>query len=111
MKVPRPGDRIACYYPSTMPGGGDRVRACTALGRIVSGQACEADRDAGFHPWRVDAAYAAESRAAPIAPLLDALDLTRCTGRHRGMALRSSRIRAADADLVTIAAAKGVAPP
>jgi hypothetical protein len=103
----RCGDWIAYYSPTTRLGGGEAVRAFTAIGRVTSEEPYQVAQGPGFHPWRVDVAYAAETRPAPIRPLLDHLDLTRGRGSSWGMALRGGRARASDADLKAIAEAMG----
>lgn len=102
------GDWIAYYSPTTTLGGGEKVQAFTSIGRVVSEQPYQASQSEGFTPWRVDVDYCKEARSAAIHPLLEQLDLTRGKGAKWGMAVRSSKVKATDADLQTIAKAMGV---
>ncbi|GAU84936.1 EVE domain-containing protein [Bosea sp. BIWAKO-01] len=71
----RAGDGIAYYSPTETFGGGERLQAFTAIGRVCGGEPYRADMGAGFRPSRRDVAWLAASEAS-IKPLLDRLELT-----------------------------------
>lgn len=105
------GDWIAYYSATSRMGGSDAVLSFTALGRVTSDAAYQAEQKPDFHPWRVDVDYIGAAKAAPIRPLLEDLDLTRGKGANWGMAVRGAKVKATDADLRTIAGAMGVTVP
>lgn len=107
IKSLRKGDWIAYYSPSTKIDGGAKVQAFTSIGKVTSKESYKVEQSESLSPWRVDVAYEKNAVAAPIRPLLEELDLTRGKGSKWGMALRSSKVKATDADLRTIAKAMG----
>lgn len=96
----RPGDRIFYYSPSTEMGGGERLQSFTAAGNVRAGEPYLFDMGGGFTPFRRDVDWR-EASAAPIAPLLDRLDLTR-GNRNWGYVFRFGivRITERDADII-----------
>lgn len=62
------GDWVIYYLPSARMGGGDPVQAFTALGRVTSRAAYQAEQEPDFHPWRVDVADNRSSKPALIWP-------------------------------------------
>lgn len=71
----RAGDGVAYYSPAETFGGGERLQAFTAIGRVCDGEPYLADMGGGFRPSRRDVAWLAASEAS-IKPLLDRLELT-----------------------------------
>ncbi len=71
----RAGDGVACYSPTETFGGGERLQAFTAIGRVCGDEPYPADMGGGFRPSRRDVAWLAASEAS-IKPLLDNLELT-----------------------------------
>jgi hypothetical protein len=105
----RPGDRVVYYSPTGRFGGRDRLRAFTALGVVRSGEPYAAERGDGFRPFRHDVAWLT-ARAAPIGPLLPALDFATGTASW-GARLRFGLLEIGDRDLERIAAAMGARLP
>ncbi len=102
-----PGDRVVYYSPTSAFGGGARLQAFTAIGRVRQGDPYPFDMGGGFRPWRrdVDWELAAET---PIQPLLQALDFT-SSDRNWGYKLRFGLIEigADDMDRIAIAMQAG----
>ena len=71
----RPGDGIVYYSPSTVYGEKDGFRRFTAIGAVREGEPYQGDMGGGFTPSRRDVDWA-DASEAPIAPLLDRLELT-----------------------------------
>lgn len=69
----RAGDSVACYAPAQTMGGKDRLQSFVSIGVALPGEPYAFDMGGGFVPFRRDVRYVA-AQAAPIAPLLDALD-------------------------------------
>lgn len=105
------GDWIAYYSPTSELGGGEKVQAFTSIGRIISDAAYQVEQNERFHPWRVDVEFEKDAKEVAIRPLLDDLDLTRGRGSKWGMAFRAGKIKATDADFLTIATGMGVQLP
>jgi EVE domain len=72
----RPGDGVVCYSPARTFRGNDRLQAFTGIGTIKDGVVYQVDVGGGFHPFRRDVDFL-DATEAPIAPLLDVLDLTK----------------------------------
>ena len=70
-----PGDTVIYYSPSTEIRGGAKRQSFTAAGRIADGIIYQFEMSPGFIPWRRDVKWH-EAAEAPIAPLLDTLELT-----------------------------------
>lgn len=68
----RPGDRVAYYSPTRTMGGGEPVRAFTALGTVEDSEPFVFDMGGGFVPWRRRVDWRAASAAAitPLLPLM-----------------------------------------
>lgn len=103
----RSGDAVIYYSPSERMGGGSRLQAFTAMGRVKEGEPYQVEMAEGFHPFRRDVAWnrAAE---APIAPLLERLSFTAGQGNW-GAKFRFGLFQISEADLALIAGAMGVA--
>ncbi len=99
MKV---GDWLIYYSPSTEMGGGERLQAFTALGRVVGERVYERDMGGGFVPFRRDVRYE-PVRAVPIATLTAELHLT--ARPNWGMALRRGHLPLDEHDFERIAGA------
>lgn len=92
----RPGDDIIYYSPGTEMGGGARVQSFTAAGRVAESDAYRFDMGNGFVPMRRDVEWL-ETKAAPIQPLLDALEFTRGKSNW-GYVFRFGVVKISDAD-------------
>src|SRR5579872_1627351 len=75
LKRMKAGDGIVCYSPTEAFRGAGRLQAFTALGFLREREPYIADMGQGFRPARRDVAWM-EGEAAPIAPLLETLQLT-----------------------------------
>lgn len=98
-----PGDSIAYYSPSIALHGGDRLQAFTAFGVVANAAPYQVDMGCGFQPWRRDVDWYA-SVEAPIAPLLERLELT-AGQRNWGYRLRFGLCTVSAADMQLIARA------
>lgn len=82
----RPGDGVVIYSPRSEMRGGAPVMAFTALGHVAGEAVWQHDMGGGFVPWRRAVVWSG-TRAVPIRPLLQRLDLT--AGQDNwGMAFR-----------------------
>ena len=99
------GDGVVYYSPTTVMGKPDRLQAFTTIGRVADARTYQADMDDGFAPFRRDVAYH-DAAETPIAPLLDALALTRGK-RNWACPFRFGLIEISAADFATIAQAMG----
>jgi hypothetical protein len=89
----QPGDTIIYYSPTTEFGGGGRLQSFTAAGTVRLGEPYLFEPSNCF---RRDVDWM-ETRAAPIAPLLDRLELTR--GKTNwGYGFRFGLVRISDDD-------------
>jgi hypothetical protein len=92
----QPGDTVIYYSPTTEMGGGEKLQSFTAAGTVRPGEAYLFDMGDGFTPFRRDIDWL-ETRKAPIAPLLDRLELTR--GKTNwGYGFRFGVVRISDRD-------------
>lgn len=105
----QPGDRVVYYSPTVSFQGRDRLQAFTAIGVVKEGEPYPFDMGEGFRPFRRDVDWLA-ARAAPIAPLLQSLDLAVGT-RHWGYRLRAGLLPISARDLETIAGAMSAVLP
>lgn len=105
----QPGDRVAYYSPTTAFRGTERLRAFTAIGVVREGEPYCVDMGGGFRPFRREVAWLAACEA-PIAPLLDRLELSR-DRRSWGARMRFGLLAVSDHDLRLIAAAMGASLP
>lgn len=101
-----PGDRVAVYSPTLTLGGKEKCQAFTLLGIVRNGEPYQADMGGGFTPYRRDVDWL-ETSDAPIAPLLDQLELT-AGKKNWGYQLRFGLVAISDHDMASIAAAMGV---
>lgn len=98
-----PGDGVVYYSPPTVYRQKDGLQSFTAIGRVREGELYAGVMGDGSTPFRrdVDWAMAVE---APIAPLLDQLDLT--AGQpHWGYRLRFGVLKVSRHDFALIAEA------
>ena len=101
----RAGDGVAYYSPAETIGGKDRLQSFTIIGRVRDEELYVGEMGGDFTPWRRNVDYA-ESRDAPIAPLLDRLEFTR-GNRNWGYQMRFGLFEITEADFHTIAEAMG----
>jgi hypothetical protein len=97
------GDRVACYSPTTVFQGRDKLQAFTAIGIVRAGKPYQHDVGGGFRPFRRDVDWLA-ARDTPIQPLLDILEFTAGV-RNWGYQLRFGLFPISDHDLQVIASA------
>lgn len=71
-----PGDGVVYYSPTRVIGVADGFKAFTAIGTVRESEPYRVDMGGGFVPFRRDVDWR-QATVAPIAPLLDSLDLTR----------------------------------
>ncbi|HJV47688.1 MAG TPA: EVE domain-containing protein [Geothrix sp.] len=71
----RPGDVVIYYSPSERMGGGARIQAFTAIGRVKEGDPYAVQMGAEFRPFRKEVAWMPASET-PIVPLLPRLSFT-----------------------------------
>lgn len=103
-----PGDRVVYYAPTRTMGGKDKLQAFVSAGLVQTGDPYAFDMGGGFVPYRRNVAYV-PVQAAPIAPLLDALDFVEDRQRW-GYKFRFGLFEVGDADMRRIAVAMQVAP-
>lgn len=103
----QPGDGLVFYSPKTAYPEGDALREFTAIGTVKEGDAWQAD-EGDFRPWRRSVEYDPAARAAPIAPLLDVLELTR-GNRNWGLIMRRGQVELSEHDFRVIARQLGSA--
>lgn len=101
----RPGDGVVYYSPCTVYGGKDGFQSFTAIGVVRAGEPYQGDMGGGFLPFRRDVDWA-DASEAPIAPLLDRLELT-AGKRNWGYQLRFGLLGIGEADFRLIAEAMG----
>ena len=105
-----PGDGVVCYSPTETYGGKDRVAAFTGIATVTDDNVYQADMGGGFCPFRRDVTFI-DADAAPIAPLLEELDLTKGQ-RNWGARLRFGLVEITSGDFERLATAmrKAAAP-
>jgi hypothetical protein len=101
-----PGDAVACYSPTLEFRGKDKCQSLTAFGIVADKGPYQFDMGNGFCPYRRDVRWL-EARDAPIAPLLEALEVT-AGKRNWGYVFRFGLTAVSDADMAHIARAMGV---
>jgi len=101
----QPGDGFVYYSPKTSYPDGDALREFTAIGTIDDSEIFQAE-DGDFHPWRRAVSYDLSATAAPIAPVLGVLELTRGNGNW-GFQLRRGHLEISRHDFGVIAAQMG----
>ena len=99
------GDGVVYYSPTESFRGKDKLQAFTLIGRVRDDELYVGQMGGDFTPWRRNVDYA-ESRDAPIAPLLDRLDFTR-GNRNWGYQMRFGLFEISEADFRLIAEAMG----
>ena len=102
------GDWLVYYSPSTDFRGGERLRAFTAIGRVIGDDIYSFDMGGGFLPDRRDIAYCPGARQVPVASLADRLCFIR-ENPHWGMLARRGHFEIGLDDLRVIAQAMEVA--
>jgi hypothetical protein len=100
-----PGDGLVFYSPKTEYPDGAPLREFTAIGTVADDAPWQAI-DGDFRPWRRRVDFDLSARAAPIVPLLDALEFTR-GNRNWGLALRRGQIELSAHDFEVIAQQMG----
>lgn len=101
------GDGVIYYAPSSTMAVKDRLQSFTTIGRVKDERTYQAEME-GFRPFRRDVVYD-EANEAPIAPLLQQLELTRGKANW-GYAFRFGLVEISAADFAIIAKAMGTAP-
>lgn len=102
-----PGDGFLLYSPSTEMGGGEPLKAFTALGFVEGAETFLFDMGGGFVPYRRRIRYL-DAAPAPIKPLLQELAFTQ--GRDNwGLLLRRGHFEIPVEDFRRIARAMKVA--
>lgn len=109
VKSLRRGDWIVYYSPKEKMGEGNAVKAFTTIGQVTSDEPYQFTQAKGFEPFRVDVDYVQEATTAPIAPLLEKLELTKGRGSNWGIVMRRSKSKLSPNDMRTILTAMGVA--
>ncbi|MFI0844781.1 EVE domain-containing protein [Mesorhizobium sp. IMUNJ 23232] len=105
----RPGDGVVYYSPSSVYGEKGGLRHFTAIGVVREGEPYQGDMGGGFTPFRRDIDWA-DASEAPIAPLLDRLELT--AGKANwGYQLRFGLLKIGEGDFRLIAETMGAALP
>jgi len=102
----RPGDAVIYYSPTEHMGGGTRLQAFTALGRVREGAPYQVEMAEGFHPFRRDVDWS-DAVDAPIAPLLERLSFT-AGQRNWGARFRFGLFQILEEDLRIIQEAMGL---
>jgi hypothetical protein len=99
----RAGDGVVYYSPTVTLGCKEKLQAFTMIGRVKDDRTYQVDMGDGFRAFRRDVDYR-DANDAPIAPLLDRLELTR-EKRNWGYVLRFGLVQISQADFELIAAA------
>lgn len=108
VKSLKAGDWIVYYSPKEKMGQGDAVKAFTTIGSVTSEEPYQVTQSQGFKPFRVDVDYVQNAGTAPIAPLLEILDLTKDRGSNWGIVMRRSKSKLSPDDMRKIAHAMNV---
>lgn len=99
------GDGVVYYSPTGTFRGKDKLQAFTLIGRVRDDEIYVGEMGGDFTPWRRNVDYA-DSRDAPIAPLLDQLDFSR-NNSNWGYQMRFGLFEISEADFRTIGEAMG----
>jgi EVE domain len=106
------GDGFVFYSPKTTYPDGPALKAFTAIGRVVDDeewQGVEAEgQENEFHPWQRRIDYDLSAHEAPIAPLVETLELTR-GHKNWGFQLLRGHLEISKNDFLVIAAEMGSA--
>lgn len=102
------GDWIVYYCPREGLGKGDVVQAFLTIGRVRSDAPYHAAQAMNFNPYRVDVDYLMDAKPASIRPLLSKLKFTRAHGSNWGIAMRGTKRRLDEDDMMTIVEAMGI---
>jgi hypothetical protein len=97
----KPGDGLVYYSPKTSYPEGDPLREFTAIGVIAEGEPWQ-ENQGDFNPWRRAVNYDLAAKPAPIAPLLDVLELTR-GNKNWGFIMRRGQVELTESDFQAIA--------
>jgi hypothetical protein len=100
----QPRDWLVYYSPTTEKGGGEPLRAFTALGRVTGAAIYPFDMGGGFVPFRRDVAYERDVGETPIRALAPRLRFVSENPRW-GMLARRGHFEIDLQDLEIIAAA------
>jgi hypothetical protein len=101
------GDWFVYYSPATEFGGGQPLRAFTAIGRVSQRVAYRFDMGGGFVPFRRDVHYVQDAKQAALAALSSRLHFTQ-RGSNWGMLARRGHFEIDLHDLRLIASEMGV---
>lgn len=102
------GDGLLFYSPKTSMGGGEPLKAFTAIGRVIDDSPYQEEQSPDFKPFRRKVDYS-KSEPAEIAALLEKLAFTR--GRKSwGQVMRRGFFEIEEGDYNLVAAAMGVKP-
>lgn len=96
------GDGFVYYSPKIAMDSPELCKSFTAIGMVKNGKVYQVEMTPDFHPFRIDVKYAS-SEEAPIAPLLDQLELTQ--KKNWGMQLMRGLIEISKEDFLAIAKA------
>jgi hypothetical protein len=99
----QPGDRVVYYSPTIEFRGSAKLQSFTAIGCVQAGEPYAFDMGGGFRPYRRDVGWL-PAQAAPIQPLLDALEFS-AGKRNWGYMLRFGLFAISEHDLNIIARA------
>jgi hypothetical protein len=102
----RAGDWLLYYSPTTEFGGGEPLRAFTALGRVADEQVYPFDMGGGFVPFRRGIDYLPIQREVALAEIRSRLELVRHTPNW-GLLARRGHFELGLADAERIARAMG----
>ena len=98
-----PGDGLVYYSPKTAYPDGDPLREFTAIGVVVDSEPWQSETGL----WRRVVTYTT-AHSTPIAPLLDALELTR-GNKNWGFIMRRGQVEISQHDFDVIAGEMGAA--
>lgn len=106
----RQGDWLVYYSPTTVLGGGEPLRAFTAIGRVIGERPYLFDMGGGFVPHRLDVAYRPVRAPAKVRDLAPTLRFVRAHPSW-GMLARRGHFEIGLDDLAIIAHALRATPP
>jgi hypothetical protein len=101
----RAGDGLVYYSPRTSYLAGEPLRAFTALGVVLTGEAYQVDMGDGFTPFRLDVRYL-DVQPAAVQPLVDELTFVR-SKTNWGATFRFGSLQVPAVDFARIARALG----
>ena len=102
-----PGDGLVFYSPKTAYPDGDLLREFPGIGVVADSEPWQED-EGEFKPWRRAVHFDKAAVAAPIAPLLEVLELTR-GNKNWGFIMRRGQVEISQHDYDVIAREMGAA--